>query len=48
MTLKYQWKGQWEGEMGNLLKKIFSIQYWLKNASPHAINNIRQMDNTEN
>ena len=48
ITLKYQWKGQWEGEMGNLLKKIFSKQYWLKNSSPHAINNIRQMDNTEN
>ena len=48
ITLKYQWKGQWEGEMGNLLKKIFRKQYWLKNSSPHAINNIRQMDNTEN
>ena len=48
MTLKYQWKGQWEGEMGNLLKKIFRKQYWLKNSSPHAINNIRQMNNTEN
>ena len=29
--------------MGNLLKKIFRKQYWLKNSSPHAINNIRQM-----
>ena len=48
ITLKYQWKGQWEGEMGNLLKKIFRKQYWLKNSSPHAINNIRQMNNTEN
>ena len=37
-----------EGEMGNLLKKILSKQYWLKNSPTHAINNIRQMNNTEN